>query len=102
VWANEGDLCMHGELIAAPALPPLAVGETRYFEAMAASISQTACAPAVPVQEEPVAWALMTNGKPNAPRIRSLSWSVPSIDSLEIAAIENEAWVPLYAKKEQP
>lgn len=46
---------------------------------------------------EPVAWALMTNGKPNAPRIRTLSCQEPSEESLQIAAIEGETWAPLFA-----
>ena len=45
---------------------------------------------------EPVAWALMTNGKPHSPKIRSLSADAPSAETKEIATIEGEAWVPLY------
>lgn len=46
---------------------------------------------------EPVAWALMTNGKKHAPPIRSLSFSAPSRDERQIAHLEGETWVPLCA-----
>lgn len=48
----------------------------------------------------PLAWALLTNGKPHAPKVRSLSVHAPSTDSLQIAEIERETWAPLYTKPE--